>query len=542
MARYSIEDTTLTALGDAIRERVGETRVETIPLERYKLDLDTTVEDFTINGWKQGFATYTREIFIPILNDTNSVVVKYSLNKAKSNLDYTSFQFYREDGVSIGSAIKLEQGTDVEQELELVRAWPNQKLRLYQNVYRDEIKSSPTNLTIEIIQYDSEGNEITTQEANVPNTLTPIGMAEAINNMPPLPPENAFIITGDCTYRFANGGWDWFVKLYGDKLTTKDIAGANYMFQNSTIESIPFDINLYTSSTTLPGTQKIFHGCSQLKELPKVIPLKKLPTPTSKYNFMNVEQMFYCCKNIKEVPEDYFDSMLEDADSYWAAREALKVDGKTSSFYGCQSLRRVSPRLYKPYMGYGTAYYYSLYNNLHYMNSILEEIVDLPVEPGPYTSNCFNGIVSNCHRLKKFTFETNEDGTPKTANWKGQTLYMGGTTNDVVGYAYNTAHKNNILNFNSGITADKEVKDNATYAALKNDPDWFATSESYSRYDKLSALETIATLPDCSASGGTNTIRFRGVSGGKTDGGAINTMTEAEIAVAAAKGWTVSFV
>ena len=92
------------------------------------------------------------------------------------------------------------------------------------------------------------------------------------------------------------------------------------------------------------------------------------------------------------------------------------------------------------------------------------------------------------------------------------------------------------------ITADKEVKDDETYAALKNDPDWFGTSESYSRYNKLSAIETISTLPDCSASGGTNTIRFRGVAGGKTDGGAINTMTEEEIAVAAAKGWTVSFV
>jgi hypothetical protein len=45
-----------------------------------------------------------------------------------------------------------------------------------------------------------------------------------------------------------------------------------------------------------------------------------------------------------------------------------------------------------------------------------------------------------------------------------------------------------------------------------------------------------------SASGGTNTIKFKGASGAKTDGGAINTLTEEEIAVAAAKGWTVSLV
>ena len=40
----------------------------------------------------------------------------------------------------------------------------------------------------------------------------------------------------------------------------------------------------------------------------------------------------------------------------------------------------------------------------------------------------------------------------------------------------------------------------------------------------------------------TNTIKFRGEAGALTDGGAINTLTEEEIAVAAAKGWTVSIV
>jgi len=48
-------------------------------------------------------------------------------------------------------------------------------------------------------------------------------------------------------------------------------------------------------------------------------------------------------------------------------------------------------------------------------------------------------------------------------------------------------------------------------------------------------------LPDTSAYG-TNTIKFRGAAGALTDGGAINTMTAEEIAVATAKGWTVSFV
>ena len=88
-----------------------------------------------------------------------------------------------------------------------------------------------------------------------------------------------------------------------------------------------------------------------------------------------------------------------------------------------------------------------------------------------------------------------------------------------------------------------------TYNLLKDDPDaiFLGNSSSsnrdygYSRYNHDSAVETINSLPDTSAYG-TNTIKFRGDAGGKTDGGAINTMTEEEISVATAKGWTVTFV
>lgn len=93
---------------------------------------------------------------------------------------------------------------------------------------------------------------------------------------------------------------------------------------------------------------------------------------------------------------------------------------------------------------------------------------------------------------------------------------------------------------------DKEVIDDTTYAALKNDPDWFTCNVAYSRYNHDSAVATINSLPDTSAylaaNGGTNTIKFKGAAGEKTDGGAINTLTAEEIAVAAAKGWTVTLV
>ena len=170
----------------------------------------------------------------------------------------------------------------------------------------------------------------------------------------------------------------------------------------------------------------------------------------------------------------------------------------------------------------------------------LDELINLPI---PYTkakwnSNAFNGTFYSCERLKNITFALN-DGVPYTVTWKSQVIDL----SSYVGYAN---YKSHILNYNSGITADKEVTDDASYQLLKNDPDWFATKREYSRYNHDSAVRTINSLPDTSAylatAGGTNTIKFEGKAGASTDGGAINTLTEEEIAVAAAKGWTVTLV
>ena len=154
------------------------------------------------------------------------------------------------------------------------------------------------------------------------------------------------------------------------------------------------------------------------------------------------------------------------------------------------------------------------------------------------TSNMFYDTFSSGYRLKDVIFATQDDGTPYTVNWKSQTIDLGV---DYIGYAYDNS---TILNYNSGITADKEVIDNTTYQALKNDPDWWTKNVAYSRYNHNSAVNTINSLPDTSAflatKGGTNTIKFKGAAGSATDGGAINTLTAEEIAVATAKGWTVS--
>jgi hypothetical protein len=122
-----------------------------------------------------------------------------------------------------------------------------------------------------------------------------------------------------------------------------------------------------------------------------------------------------------------------------------------------------------------------------------------------------------------------ETNAPYVVNWKNQTIDLSsaGSGSD---YYINS----------NGITKDKKVNSYATYEALKDDPDWYATGVDYSRYNHDSAVATINSLPDTiTGGGGSNTIKFDAICG-EAYGKAIHNLTEEEIAVATAKGWTVS--
>ena len=207
-------------------------------------------------------------------------------------------------------------------------------------------------------------------------------------------------------------------------------------------------------------------------------------------------------------------------------------------FLNCFSLRSVPSELLKHNVRNPNVYNSYLYGSFSRCYT-LDELRDLPLSfiVNGWTYNGFMSTFQDCYRLKAVTFELNE-GQPLVLKLKNQTIAL----NSHVGYASSSTD----ITKNTYLTADKEVTDDATYQALKNDPDWFTSKIEYSRYNHDSAVETINSLPDTSAyladNGGTNTITFKGAAGSATDGGAINTLTEAEIAVAAAKGWTVSLV
>ena len=353
---------------------------------------------------------------------------------------------------------------------------------------------------------------------------TPMELANKIANEMPLAkdaiPSSAKHLTGDCKYRFANLGWDWFIKQCGEEITTENIIDCNSMFYGcQTLTKIPFVINLRAGSPNI-SLNSMFYDCHNLIELPKII-----GKPSS------IGNLFSNCKKLEYIPEEFY----KDIDwGYFDNNSA--TSGKSSMFRDCNALRSVPLELLKHNVINTSNYSSYLYNGFTRCYA-LDELRDLPLSfiVRGWTNNGFYSTFENCYRLKAITFELNE-GQPLVLKLKNQTINLG----NWIGYASGTSY---ITDY-TYLTKETEIRDDATYQALKNNPDSWTCFSQYSRYNHDSAVETINSLPDTSAylaaNGGTNTISFRGDAGSLTDGGAINTLTEAEIAVAAAKGWTVS--
>lgn len=350
-----------------------------------------------------------------------------------------------------------------------------------------------------------------------------------------LPPE-AYVITGDCGDMFSGNKFVWYIETLGDKITTKDITDVNYMFNGcATLERIPFELNFKTT-TSYYTCANAFYGCKGLKEVPKFNNCRP----------SDLNSIFGGCLNLREIPSDFasgFDWSWIDAQtaSYYAKR--------SSTFYDCYSLRSFPMEFlahHNPAVSKSNHLFYTLFSNCY----VLDEIVGFPVTKPEVAlkSNMFENTFKNCSRLKNLIFATQEDGTPYSANWTNQVIDL----TSYVGYSAMDGNQRYIWSYNSGIPQEgKEVTNDETYQALKNDPDWWTDVPDYSRYNHDSAVATINSLPDTSVYGGTNTIKFKvssgtsaeytGIVGSLTDGGAINALTEEEIAVAAAKGWTVTF-
>ena len=343
----------------------------------------------------------------------------------------------------------------------------------------------------------------------------PAEMATAITNLPsgggggPDP----IVITGNADYYCAYSKLALeYIRLFGNTITTENITSASDMFYNYRGGTIPFALNYDPNvSVTL---FRCFQDCTNLKSLPimnNLVPGELRYAFAGCFSLTNIDNfvnsinwekttenlrssfLFLDCARLQSIPISLFNNI------------ALKQSNTSNSW----------------------VYWYRSFDGCH----SLKELKNLPIPSSTtFNSNSFASAFNGCWSLRALTFTT-DNGSPYIVNWKKQTIDLTYT-----GYA----NSSGLAYFDR----DKEVSDAETYNALKNDPDWWSMSAAYSHYNHNSAVATINSLPDTSAyiasSGGTNTIKFKGEMGSGTDEGAISNLTAEEIAVATAKGWTVS--
>ena len=319
--------------------------------------------------------------------------------------------------------------------------------------------------------------------------------------------------TGTIDYLDYNGNWDDVIADSSNTFTTSDLESMQAAFDTSQLTSIPFTFNFKTTgglSNPTITTNSAFRAAKKLTslDLGNQTMYWKPGQPTA--------QTFMGCHNLRTINAPN-----------------VVTYGGNSMFNTCCSLRELPFRLRT---GYSSSVTYHPYKTAFQNCYALNKVENLGVHTSTANANLFTNTFYGCGHLMKITFD-NPGGVAISSSMKNQTIDLSAS----VGYA---GGPNYFLGYNSGITADKEVTDATSYNALKNDPDWFTTDPAYSRYNHDSAVETINSLPDTSVSSGStgNIIKFLGTAGSATDGGAINTLTAAEIAVATAKGWTVTLV
>lgn len=321
------------------------------------------------------------------------------------------------------------------------------------------------------------------------------------------------------------GRYDWLFEDYLNKISTQNVRSCLYMFTDSQVEDLSdLTINFDTSDSI--DWRYMLYGAKKLKQLPKI--------GTALNNNISSPgvSLFYNCQCLREIPSDYVSKI-----PYSAFVSNTSFNFLTGLFNSCYSLREIPSSIMSNLKNNTTSTslgYKSTFASCYCLN----EIRNLPCYKDGTTSyitrNIFDNSFGYCNRLKNLIFET-DNGDPLVKTWRGQVIDL----TNYVGYAYVVEA---VTGYNSGITSAKRVTDAASYATLKNDPDWFTTDVAYSRYNHDSAVATINSLPDTSSysSSNPNIIKFIGSAGSATDGGAISTLTNAEIAVATEKGWTVS--
>ena len=322
-------------------------------------------------------------------------------------------------------------------------------------------------------------------QSDAPNMELKVPSEIKIDGYIPTAEDLAF--TGDCSNLFYYGRLSWILEHYTSLLSFSNVKKAELCFFYLKSDADLTNLTFYMEDDYTNSVNYMFQG-SNLSYLPHIVG-----------RIHDCSSIFKVCK-MKSIPDNFFDDFIIQKPSGYSSQITC-----SSMFQGCENLTKVpSLKAFKqldstviPSYGFYNFYYYLFESCIS-----LQEIRDLPIVYGinsEVKQNFFQGMVNQTEKLSSFTFEPNQ-----TARLSNQILYLASA-----GYTYYGGNPKNSV------------------------------------YNHDSAVETINSLPDTSAylaeKGGTNTIRFKSDQGANTEGGAIGNLTAEEIAVAAAKGWTVAF-
>ena len=405
----------------------------------------------------------------------------------------------------------------------------------------------------------SIGNAIRGKTGNSELLSVPDGMVAAIESITTggggsaVLPEELKVITGNVQHLFSKNYATLYINAFGKQITTKDLIDAQMFAENRTIEEVPFDLNIAGGDT-----DGMFKYCQKLKKIKDI----NIANPNQTSNGLN--QCFQSCYNLKEIGiiRNPMISSMNYAFEGCFYLNYITIEGAVSpnngvgyingAFQSCLGLRELDSsflKLLRTNVGYN-----STFNSCCSMDRIVGLGVPISSSSMVHINNLYNSTFVDCYRLDELTFETNDDGTPKQLYASNQfidlsqnigycpsskwvTCYIVGDIKQgqlvptFYDYIQPSASSTDIWNYQ--ITSDKHTEE------YYNHKDSWTEDYLYSRYNHRSMVNTINSLPVIS-SGGTNTIKFKSNQGDNSPWGGASNLTEEEIAVATAKGWTVS--
>lgn len=261
-----------------------------------------------------------------------------------------------------------------------------------------------------------------------------------------------------------------------------------------------------------------------------------------------------------EVPDNMFYKI-------WTGADCL-----AEYLYSCESVparwlqvpKYFDPSNYSSYGNYknvGSSWnpYYYMFGD-GYTEKAWRSIDGLEIIPMDCNGTVY--VVGPCLHTVKFV---TDNGTPRSASWNNMTLKFGYNNGQqyFIGFSYNgqSVYPRSKRTTTWGTTFSDHIITNETeYQLYKDEADKVVkqgyqdtytnsvTGESergyfgilFSNYNHDSMVETINSLPDLTEAGTACTISFATKLGKLTNEGGFDKLTEQEIAVAVAKGWTVA--